>query len=128
MTAIRIPLLDPEQRFSAYNISKRHDQDISTVIAAFCLVRDESKVRLLRAAYGGMAALPMRACRLEAALAGRPWTAAWLADLDALVARDFSPMSDHRGGAGYRLRAAANLLRRFQLETTSPMPVRLETI
>ena len=28
----------------------------------------------------------------------------------------------------YRLRAAANLLRRFQLETTSTMPVRLEAI
>jgi xanthine dehydrogenase small subunit len=128
IVAIRIPLLAPEQRFAAYKLSKRHDQDISTVIAAFCLVRDEGKVRSLRAAYGGMAARPMRAGRLEAALAGRPWTAAWLADLDALVARDLSPMSDHRGGAGYRLRAAANLLRRFQLETTSTMPVRLEAI
>ncbi len=78
----------------------------------------DGKVRELRAAYGGMAARAMRAASLEAAVTGRPWTPAWLADIDALLARDFTPMSDHRGGAAYRLRAAAGLLRRFQLETS----------
>jgi xanthine dehydrogenase iron-sulfur cluster and FAD-binding subunit A len=35
------------------------------------------------------------------------------------MAQDFKPMSDHRGGADYRLRAAANLIRRLHAETTS---------
>jgi xanthine dehydrogenase small subunit len=128
IAAIRIPLPAPDQSFAVYKLSKRYDQDISTVIAAFRLHRQDGKVRSLRAAYGGMAARPMRAAKLEAALTGRPWTPVWLADLDALLARDFTPMSDLRGSAAYRLRAAGSLLRRFQLETTSTMPVRLEAL
>ncbi len=50
------------------------------------------------------------------------------ADIDALLARDFTPMGDHRGGAAYRLRAAAGLVRRFQLETTSRVPTRVEAL
>ncbi len=128
IAAIRIPLLAAEQRFSAYKLSKRYDQDISTVVAAFRLDRRDGKVSALRAAYGGMAARAMRAARVEAAMIGRPWTPAWLADLDALLARDFTPMSDHRGSAAYRLRIAANLLRRFQMETTATIPVRVEAL
>jgi xanthine dehydrogenase small subunit len=129
IASIRIPLLAAGQKFSVYKLSKRFDQDISTVIAAFRLERQpDGKVRALRAAYGGMAARAMRAASLEAALSGRPWTPAWLADTDALLARDFTPMTDHRGGAAYRLRAAAGLLRRFQLETSLAAPMRVEAL
>ncbi|MCC6777604.1 MAG: xanthine dehydrogenase small subunit [Hyphomicrobiales bacterium] len=128
ITAIRIPLLAPDHRFTAYKLSKRFDQDISTVVAAFRLGRRDGKVSMLRAAYGGMADRAMRAAKLEAAIVGRPWTPAWLADVDELLARDFAPMSDHRGGANYRLRVAANLLRRFQMETTATIPVRVEAL
>ena len=128
IVAIRIPFVPIEQRFSVYKLSKRFDQDISTVVAAFRLDRQDGKVRTLRAAYGGMAERAKRAIRLEAAITGRPWTSAWLADIDSLLARDFTPMSDHRGSADYRLRAAASLLRRYQLETTSTVPIRLEAL
>ena len=33
---------------------------------------------------------------------------------------DFTPLSDMRASAGYRLRVAGNLLRRFLIETTQP--------
>jgi xanthine dehydrogenase small subunit len=128
IAAIRIPFLAPGQRFAAYKVSKRFDQDISTVIAAFRLERQDGKVRALGAAFGGMAARAMRARRVEAALTGRPWTPAWLADIDQLLAHDFTPLSDHRGGAQYRRHAAAGLLRRFQHETTSAVPVRVEAL
>ena len=36
----------------------------------------------LRAAYGGMAARAMRAAKVEAALTGRPWMPAWIADIE----------------------------------------------
>ena len=68
IAAIRIPFVSPAQDFAVYKVSKRFDQDISTVIAAFLLERQEGKVRSLRAAYGGMAERAMRAARLEAAL------------------------------------------------------------
>jgi xanthine dehydrogenase small subunit len=128
IAAIRIPLLAAGQDFAAYKLCKRFDQDISTVVAAFRLERRGGKVAELRVAYGGMAARAMRASRVEAAVRGRPWTAAWLADVDALLMRDFTPIADHRGGAAYRLRAAAGLLRRFQLETSLAGPMRVEAL
>jgi xanthine dehydrogenase small subunit len=128
IAAIRIPLLAAGGDFAAYKVCKRFDQDISTVVAAFRLERRGGKVETLRAAYGGMAARAMRASSLEAAVRGRPWAPAWLADVEALLARDFTPMTDHRGGAAYRLRAAAGLLRRFQLEATLAEPMRVEAL
>ncbi len=65
-----------------------------------------------------MAATTARARHVEAALTGKPWTADTLKDVDALIAKDFQPMTDHRGTDAYRLRAAANLVRRLQAEST----------
>jgi xanthine dehydrogenase small subunit len=39
------------------------------------------------------------------------------------LARDFTPISDMRASADYRLRAARNLLRRFYLETRGELEV-----
>ena len=128
ITAIHIPLLSSGQRFFAYKLSKRFDQDISTVVAAFRLALDRDTVREIRTSYGGMAARTTRATHLEAALTGRVWRNIPQAEIDAALAQDFTPMGDHRGSATYRLRAAANLVRRLQLETTSATATRLEAL
>ena len=65
-----------------------------------------------------MAATTSRAKHVEAAVIGKPWTADTLKDVDGLIAQDFQPMTDHRGTDAYRLRAAANLVRRLQAEST----------
>jgi xanthine dehydrogenase small subunit len=122
IAAIEIPLLKDGTTFTAYKLSKRFDQDISTVIGAYRLRVENGKVVDLRAAYGGMAATTARAKQVEATLTGKPWTADALKDVDALIAQDFQPMTDHRGTGAYRLRAAANLIRRLQVETTSGQP------
>jgi xanthine dehydrogenase small subunit len=125
---ISIPFMSSGSEFAAYKISKRFDQDISTLVAAFRLERDGDHVRSLRAAFGGMAARVQRAAALEGALTGRPWSAP-AGDIDDLLAQDFRPLSDHRGSAAYRLRAAAGLVRRFRLETGGPtVPIRLEAL
>lgn len=116
--SVRLPRLRPGQNFFAYKLSKRFDQDISAVVAAFRIALADGAVRDLRAAFGGMAAMARRAPAAEAALAGQPWAASSLTDIEQALQRDFAPMDDHRGSAGYRLRAAANLLRRLHLETT----------
>jgi xanthine dehydrogenase small subunit len=128
IAAIHVPLLAPGQTFTAYKLSKRFDQDISTVVAGFRLTRNRGTVRELRAAFGGMAARPMRAANLEAAIHGREWTQSSLAGIDAALARVFTPLTDHRGGGAYRLRAAAGLVRRLQIETTTGAPVRVEAL
>ena len=71
----------------------------------------------LRAAYGGMGAQAARATHLEAALIGKAWNADAFDGIDDALARDFAPMTDHRGTDAYRRRAAVNLVRRFQAET-----------
>jgi len=128
IASLRIPLPAPGRVFRAYKLSRRFDQDISTVVVAFDLALDNGVVRDLRAVFGGMVAQAMRARACETALIGRPWRADALADIEAILARDFTPMSDHRGSAGYRLRAAANLLRRFHAETTAQQPAQVWTL
>ena len=127
ITSIRIPFLSSGTQFTAYKLSKRFDQDISTVVAAFALKVEGDKVASLRAVYGGMAATTKRATSVEQALIGEPWSAASLAKIDDAVAKDFQPLTDFRGTAAYRLRAAAGLIRRLQVETTGDA-VRLEAL
>ncbi len=127
--SILLPLLRPGETFIAYKLSKRFDQDISAVLAACRLRVAGGVLRELRAAFGGMAATPKRATNVETALVERTWTEAALADADTLIARDFAPLGDQRASAAYRLRAAANLLRRLQLETAgADLPLRLEAL
>src|SRR5215472_14835197 len=128
IAAIRIPLLAAGQDFAAYKVCKRFDQDISTVVAAFRLERRGGKVAELRAAYGGPAANAKRTVSDEGTVKVTRWAPAWLAAIDALLARDFTPIADHRGGAAYRCRAAAGLLRRFQLETSLAEPMRVDAL
>jgi xanthine dehydrogenase small subunit len=100
--AIRVPKLAHAARFAAYKLSKRFDQDISAVCAAFHV--DAGKARF---GFGGMAPTPARARQAEAAYAkGIEAACAALAD-------DFSPISDQRASAWYRIRAAQALLRKF---------------
>jgi len=101
--AIRVPKLAPGARFAAYKLSKRFDQDISSVCAAFHL--HGSKARF---GFGGMAATPARARQAEAAYAAKGIEAACTA-----LVEDFSPISDQRASAWYRIRAAQALLRKF---------------
>jgi xanthine dehydrogenase small subunit len=124
LEAVRVPLPRPGRLFASYKISKRFDQDISAVCAAFAVDVDDGRVAAVRIAFGGMAAIPQRATQTEVALAGKPWTRqSVLAALPALE-RDYKPISDMRASSGYRLRVARNLLQRFFLEhdgaTTAP--------
>jgi xanthine dehydrogenase small subunit len=124
---IVIPVPAPGARFAAYKLSKRFDQDISVVVTAFHAAADDG--RMLRAAFGGMASRVERATAVEAAWAAGAIEALSVDELEALVARDFSPLSDHRGSAAYRRRAAAGLVRRFILEGSSDAaPATLEAL
>ena len=121
--AIEVPPLPPGTQLRGYKIAKRYDSDISAVCAVLGVRLENGVVREARLAFGGMAAIVKRAPRAEAALVGRAWDeAAALAAADALR-EDFTPMTDLRASADYRQRAAANLIRRFWLETRADAPV-----
>ncbi len=111
-------ILIPRQpdRLRCYKISKRFDQDISALLGCFNIVVEDGRVASARIAFGGMAAIPKRARAVEAALVGRDWSEETIRSAKAAFAEDFSPISDMRASADYRLAAAQNLLMRYYLE------------
>ena len=123
VAAIRVPLPESGLRFRTYKLAKRYDQDISAVCAAFSITIESDRIATCRIAYGGMAATPKRARLAEAALAGQPWNEAALEAAAVMLEQDFSPLSDMRASARYRMTAAKNLLRRFWLETRADAPL-----
>jgi xanthine dehydrogenase small subunit len=68
--SVRVPKLAANQHLRCYKISKRFDQDISAVLAAFRFTVENGTVTAARVAFGGMAATPKRGLATEAALAG----------------------------------------------------------
>jgi len=116
---ILIPLHNPlrQTQFRVYKLSKRGDQDISALCAAFWLVLRGGRVQAARIAFGGMAAIPKRARQCEAALLDKEWSEANATAAAQCLDQDFQPIGDMRASAAYRALAARNLLQRFYLET-----------
>lgn len=96
-----------------YKISKRFDQDISAVCGCFNVVVEGGVVTSARIAFGGMAGIPKRAALAEAALVGQPWSLATAKAAAQAMAGDFTPLSDMRASATYRLTTAQNLMIRY---------------
>ncbi|MEP1930372.1 MAG: xanthine dehydrogenase small subunit [Roseibium sp.] len=117
VTGLFVPRLNSNQAFRCYKISKRFDQDISSVMAAFRFTVDEGVITDARIAYGGMAATPKRAAGAETALKGAILDdpATWGAGMQAL-AGDFTPMTDMRASAEYRNETARALLAKALME------------
>ena len=103
-----------------YKISKRFDQDISALCACFFIEVSNGVVTNARLAFGGMAGVPKRATEAEAALINQPWTLATIEAAQATLSQDFSPLSDMRASAEYRLQCAQNLVLRYYHEISSP--------
>ncbi|MEJ8562993.1 xanthine dehydrogenase small subunit [Yoonia sp. GPGPB17] len=116
VTGVTIPKAAPALR--CYKISKRFDQDISAVCGCFNITAVDGKVTEARIAFGGMAGTPHRARQVEAALTGQPWTVETVAKAAKAFSEDYTPMSDMRASADYRLEVAKNLLHRYFAEMT----------
>nr|WP_178117650.1 xanthine dehydrogenase small subunit [Pseudomonas sp. R5(2019)] len=117
---IIVPLPQANTRFRAYKVSKRLDDDISAVCAAFNLRIENGIVTDARVAFGGMAAIPKRAKACETALLGNAWNQASVDRAVAALAEDFTPLSDFRASKEYRLLSAQNLLRKYFIELQTP--------
>jgi xanthine dehydrogenase small subunit len=122
--SLTIPRLWPGEVFFCDKVSKRRDQDISTVAGAYRLRLKDGRIESARLAFGGMAAIPKRAARAEAALLRSGFAAA-----SAAITEDYKPIDDWRGSGHYRLQVAANLLRRLELRVTNPaLAVEIEAL
>ncbi len=124
--AIRIPHLNPDDLYAVYKISKRLDEDISSVCGAFRVgLNSQGRVERAVIAFGGMAGTPKRASAVEQTLIGAVWDEGAIDKAIAAFASDFTPLTDWRASADYRMLTAKNLLRRFYLETGGEKHVRL---
>ena len=109
--AVTIPASAPALR--CYKLSKRFDQDISAVCGCFNVTVEGGTVTTARIAFGGMAGIPKRATHVEQALIGQPWSEATVQKALPAFAADFTPMTDMRASATYRLTTAQNMALRY---------------
>jgi xanthine dehydrogenase small subunit len=99
--SVRIPLpLAPVTAF--HKIAKRRFDDISSVAVGFALDVVDGVVVKARIGLGGVAATPIRARATEAALEGRPWSAATAQAAAQVLRAEGTPLDDHRASASYR--------------------------
>ncbi|ALO36335.1 FAD-binding molybdopterin dehydrogenase [Colwellia sp. MT41] len=121
--SIQIPKPTAGQTLKIYKISKRIDDDISAVLAAFFIEQEVDgkgqKIINIRLAFGGMAAIPKRAPAAEAVLQGNSLSKELVAQAKAALATDFQPMSDVRASDKYRMTVAQNLIEKCYLELQS---------
>ena len=117
---------EPDALDAGYKISKRRDDDISSVCAGFHIELDSARIiRTARIAFGGMAGIPKRAISAENALLGQLFCAETLRVAAQTLPQDFTPLSDSRASAAYRMLVAQNLFSRFyddHCTATSPDP------
>lgn len=116
LARIRIARAQLAQPLKLFKITKRYEDDISAVMGAFCWSGNDANE--FKIAFGGMAAIPKRACATEQFLTNTVWCAAGdvhddiLEQACDLLRREFSPLSDVRASAAYRMAMACNLLKK----------------
>ena len=111
--------------FKAYKISKRVDDDISTVCASFNLEIINNKIKNVKIAYGGMAPIPKRAINCEKTLVNSSLSEESLNKAMKKLEMDFAPIDDMRASKSYRMEIAKNLLIKCFLEIKNRKSIRL---
>ena len=107
--SIRIPLYK-NNIFKAYKISKRFDDDISSLLASFNLEINNNKIKNVFIAFGGMAEIPKRAKICEKSLKNKHLSIDVFLKARNYLEKDFNPIDDMRASKDYRLEVAKNLL------------------
>lgn len=127
--SIAVPKLAENEVLHVSKISKRFDEDISTVCGAFWLQISKNMIVSARIAFGGMAAIPKRSYAAEAELIGNVWSQEIANNAANALVLDLAPLTDFRATKNYRSAVAANLVRRFAVETLTPIiPARVTAI
>jgi len=111
--------------FKAYKISKRIDDDISSVCASFNLEINNNKIKNIKIAYGGMAPIPKRAINCEKTLINSSFSEESFEKAKKNLEKDFSPINDTRATKDYRMEVAKNLLMKCFIEIKKNKLIRL---
>ena len=124
ISSIKIPIFK-KNIFKAYKISKRIDDDISSVCASFNLEIVNKKIKDIKIAYGGMAAIPKRAFYCEKILLNSSFSEDTILKAQKSLEKDFQPIDDMRASKDYRVEIAKNLLTKCFVEIKKNKLIRL---
>ena len=124
ISSIRIPIYK-NNIFKAYKISKRIDDDISSVCASFNLAIVNKKIKNIKIAYGGMAPTPKRAIHCEKILLNSDFSEEIILKAQICLEKDFQPIDDMRASKNYRMEIAKNLLLKCFAEIKNNKAIRL---
>ena len=110
---IIIPLKSKNNILKCYKISKRIDDDISSVFMAINTEIKNKKFKSIKIVCGGMAAIPKIAKKTENFLKNKKINLDNISKAKKIISKEFSPLSDVRSSKTYRTKIVSNLLDRF---------------
>ena len=112
---IRIPILK-SHIFKCYKISKRIDDDISSLFVAYLMKLKNNIIIDINIAYGGMDSIPNFAFKTQKYLIGKEFNLKNIEKSKKLIEKDFNPLTDVRASSSYRKLVSKNLMDRLFLE------------
>ena len=112
---IRIPILK-SHIFKCYKISKRIDDDISSLFVAYLMKLNNNIIIDINIAYGGMDSIPNFAFKTQKYLIGKEFNLKNIEKSKQLIEKDFNPLTDVRASSSYRKLVSKNLMDRLFLE------------
>ena len=114
ISSIEIPYPDKKNKIFSWKLSKRYDQDISTVSLAINIQIQNNIIKELHIAAGGVAATPKMLDKLSKRMLEKNLDDAIEFAIHNLE-KHIQPISDLRGTSYYRLEAIKGLFRRLQI-------------
>ena len=124
--SIKIPI-NKNKIFKAYKISKRFDDDISSVCGSFSFLIKKNRIIKVAIAYGGMSEIPKRALTIEKKLINSEFSENTFSKAVNLINKDFSPLDDMRASKNYRINVAKNLLLKAFYEIKNRQKIRINS-
>ena len=112
--SIEIPYPNKKNKIFSWKLSKRYDQDISTISLAINIQTQKNLIKEIQMAAGGVAATPKSLDKLCKSMLEKKLDDAIdfaTENLDKFI----QPISDLRGSSHYRLEAMKGLFRRLQI-------------
>ena len=122
--SVKIPIYK-KNIFKAYKISKRFDDDISSVCGSFNIEIDKNRIKKIKIAYGGMSEIPKRAKNTEKTLINSIFSEKIFVKAIKNLESDYRPIDDMRASKSYRMEIAKNLLLKCFLEVKNKKTLRV---
>ena len=121
---IKIPILK-NHIFKCYKISKRFDDDISSLFVAYLIKLKKNIIVDVNIAFGGMDSIPKLALKTQKYLIGKELNLENIEISKKIIEKEFTPLTDMRASSTYRRLVSKNLMERFFLEINENTKVRI---